>query len=88
MQVYPAVGRKYSNFSYTCSKFSYIISLSVYYQNKVFLTQAKLSLFVSAIPVLEMVKSMVATQILLAALVIFVAMDTIRDNTYNLYIFS
>ena len=52
------------------------------------LSQAKLSLVVRAIPVFEIVKSMVATQILLAAIVIFVAMDTIRDNKDNLYIFS
>ena len=57
-------------------------------QNKVFLSQAKLSLVVRAIPVLEIVKNMVATQILLAAIVILVAMGTIRDNRDNLYIFS
>ena len=48
----------------------------------------KLSLVVRAIPVLEIVKSMVSTQILLAAIVIFIAMATIRDNKDNLYIFS
>ena len=65
-------------------------NVKVYYQNKVLLSQAKLtiSIVVRAIPVLEIVKSMVSIEILLAAIVILVAMNTMRDNKDNLYLFS